>query len=186
MEHRGTKVIETERLFLRPFIVSDAEEMFLSWASDDRVTKYLTWPSHKDSSVTCDVLTSWIPGYQNKNYYNWAIVAKKTNSLIGNISIVEIKEESCSFQVGYCLGYEFWHYGYMSEALSAVIGFLFSEVGALRIEALHDVANGRSGKVMERCGMTRKGVLRGYGRNNTGICDCALWSIMSNEWRAEA
>ncbi len=186
MEHKGTAVIVTDRLELRPFTVCDAEGMFSTWACDDAVTRYLTWPSHGDVSVTRDVLSSWVPHYCEVDYYNWAVVLRDDRRLIGNISVVKIMPEVCSFQIGYCLGRKFWHNGYMSEALSAVIGFLFSEVGALRIEALHDVANGRSGKVMERCGMTREGVLRGYGRNNTGICDCALWSIMSNEWRAEA
>ena len=183
MEHMGTKKIETERLLLRPFAISDAEEMFSSWANDDRVTKYLTWPSHKDSSVTRDILSSWIPCYQKKDYYNWAIAEKGTDRLLGNISVVEIKEESSSFQIGYCLSHGSWNCGYMSEALSAVIGFLFSDVGALRIEALHDVENARSGRVMERCGMTREGILRQYGKNNMGICDCAICSILRREWK---
>ena len=34
MEHKGTKIIETERLLLRPFQIEDAEFMFRNWASD--------------------------------------------------------------------------------------------------------------------------------------------------------
>jgi len=47
MNHKGTETLETERLLLRRFSESDAEAVFRNWASDDEVTKYLTWPSHK-------------------------------------------------------------------------------------------------------------------------------------------
>lgn len=46
MNHIGTKRYETERLILRPFVESDAQSVFENWASDDEVTKYLTWPTH--------------------------------------------------------------------------------------------------------------------------------------------
>ena len=45
LAHKGTQLIETERLILRPFTLSDANDMFKNWASDDEVTKYLTWPN---------------------------------------------------------------------------------------------------------------------------------------------
>ena len=43
MEHIGTKRLETERLILRPFVTEDAAPMFRNWASDPKVTRYLTW-----------------------------------------------------------------------------------------------------------------------------------------------
>ena len=47
MRHMGSKRLETERLLLRPFSVTDAEIMFRNWASDERVTKYLTWQAYE-------------------------------------------------------------------------------------------------------------------------------------------
>ncbi len=38
----GTQQIETPRLILRPFRVEDAEDMFMGWASDSEVTRFLT------------------------------------------------------------------------------------------------------------------------------------------------
>ena len=42
MKHCGTQSIETERLVLRRFSIDDAEAMYINWASDPEVTKYLT------------------------------------------------------------------------------------------------------------------------------------------------
>jgi len=52
MNHKGTVMLETEQLILRRFMIDDAEAMFRNWASDSEVTKYLTWSTHTDSSVS--------------------------------------------------------------------------------------------------------------------------------------
>lgn len=41
------KTLETERLILRPLTVNDAEEAFKNWTSDDEVSKYVRWSTHK-------------------------------------------------------------------------------------------------------------------------------------------
>lgn len=41
MNHKGTITIETNRLILRQFEISDAQHMFDNWAIDGDVTKYL-------------------------------------------------------------------------------------------------------------------------------------------------
>lgn len=52
MNHLGTKTLETERLVLRPFKETDVEDMYQNWASNNNVTKYLTWPTHTSKDIT--------------------------------------------------------------------------------------------------------------------------------------
>ena len=92
MNHLGTVVLETTRLKLRRFTIEDAEGMYRNWASEDEVTKFLTWPTHANVDVTRELLSNWIKEYQNKNYYNWVMELKETGEIIGNISVVLIKE----------------------------------------------------------------------------------------------
>ena len=63
MTHKGTVPLETKRLILRRFTLDDAEAMFNNWASDPEVTKYLTWPTHTDISVSKTVIESWLHLY---------------------------------------------------------------------------------------------------------------------------
>ena len=77
MNHVGTQYIETERLILRRFELSDARAMFDNWASDDEVTKYLTWPAHSGVSVTEQLLEDWVSQYSKNDCYRWAIVLKE-------------------------------------------------------------------------------------------------------------
>jgi ribosomal-protein-alanine N-acetyltransferase len=49
MNHLGSLVIETEHLYLRPFVLEDAPAMFENWASDPETLKYVTWDAHASS-----------------------------------------------------------------------------------------------------------------------------------------
>ena len=68
LTHKGTQTIKTQRLVLRRFRAEDAGAMFANWASDDEVTKYLTWPTHSDLSVSQWVVNDWVSSYDKTNY----------------------------------------------------------------------------------------------------------------------
>lgn len=178
MTHVGTQYIETDRLILRRFERSDAPAMFDNWANDDEVTKYLTWPTHTDVSVTEGILGEWVPQYEDDTFYNWAIVLKDNGpEPVGNISVVRWEKDGQVPVVGYCLGRRWWRQGIMTEALGAVIAFLFEQVGVGRIETYHDPNNPHSGGVMRKCGMAFEGIREKSDRNNQGVCDAAHYSI---------
>ena len=181
MNHVGTIVAETERLILRPFTTNDAEAMFTNWASDDEVTKYLTWPTHKSVDMTTAYLNFVMQKYSQPNHYEWAIELKDSHQLIGAISVVNVVDELESMELGWVLGRKFWGNGYMPEAARRVVDFLFEEVGAKRIAAGHDTNNPKSGRVMQKIGMKFEGIIRQCNKNNQGIVDCARYSILKSE-----
>ena len=185
MENKGTKRLETDRLILRRFRVEDADDMFRNWASDSEVTRFLTWPTHTDVSVTKTLLADWVNQYAQPAYYNWAIELKEDHELIGNISVVKLNEKIQGADIGYCMGRAWWGKGIMPEALKCVITFLFKEVGVNRVAACHDVNNPKSGRVMEKSGMKTEGIWRAAGWNNQGLCDEVWHSILKSEFQEE-
>ena len=180
--HKGTQIIQTERLLLRPFRMDDARAMHKNWASDPDVTKFLTWPTHESPDVSRLVLTEWTANYEKPDYYQWAIELRDLQQPIGSIAVVEQDDEIGKSHLGYCIGKAWWHQGIATEALQAVISFLFREVGMHRIEARHDVNNPHSGMVMQKCGLVFEGIHRQSDRNNQGICDAAWYAILAEEW----
>lgn len=182
MEHKGTKIIETERLILRPFHEDDAEPMFRNWASDPEVTKFLTWPVHENIEVSRQVVKIWVNGYDTPQNYQWAIELKKIREPIGSISAVKTDDRTESATIGYCIGRNWWGQGIMPEALQAVIAFFFSEVNMNCVNACHDPRNPNSGKVMKKCGMVYEGTWRAGGINNQGVCDESWYSILKTEF----
>ena len=182
LNHCGTVRLETDRLILRQFTIMDAEPMFNNWASDPEVTKYLTWPPHPDVEVSKAVLGDWVKSYDQKNYYQWAIVPKDNgDEPIGSISAVGMNDDVDMVHIGYCIGRIWWHQGIMTEALKAVMEFFFDVVGANRIESRHDPRNPHSGMVMKKCGMKYEGTMRSSDRNNQGICDACWYALLKTD-----
>lgn len=178
MTHIGTQYIKTERLILRRFEPSDAQAMFDNWASDSEVTKYLTWPAHADVSVTEGILAQWVPQYAQADCYRWAITLKENGPQpIGSIDVVSWTQDGEVPEIGYCLGKRWWHQGIMTEALGAVLDFLFQRVGVRKVVARHDTNNPHSGGVMRKCGMKFEGIREKSDRNNQGIFDAAHYSM---------
>lgn len=135
MNKIGTKEIGTSRLILRRFTMDDAQDMFDNWASDPEVTKFLTWPAHPNVDVTRMVLESWIPQYEDGGFFQWVIVWKETGKAVGNISVVKLNEQTDAAEIGYCLSRALWGRGVMTEALKAVMAYLFGEAGLNRVAA---------------------------------------------------
>ncbi|MBR6186562.1 MAG: GNAT family N-acetyltransferase [Clostridia bacterium] len=181
MNKIGTGQIQTARLLLRPYTEMDADAIYYGWASDPLVTRFLTWPTHKNADVTKAVLSDWLSRYENGDYFNWAIARKDTGEVIGNIAVVNLEEAAQAAEVGYCLGRAYWGQGVMTEALRAVIDYLFDEAGLNRVAAYHDVNNPASGRVMEKAGMRREGVFRQAKKNNRGLCDVAWYAILKSD-----
>lgn len=185
MEHKGTIRLETDRLILRQFKIEDAENVFNNWASDDEVTKYLTWPTHSSVEMSRSYMEFCINGYNEKNVYQWGMELKNSHELIGNISVVKIIDEIDSVELGWVIGRKWWGNGYTAEAAKRLLEFFFTEVGANRICAGHDVNNPNSGRVMQKIGMKYEGTLRQSGKNNQGIVDMANYSVLREEWKLQ-
>ena len=181
MKHLGTIRLETDRLILRRFTLEDAGSVFKNWASDEEVTKYLTWPTHKTIDVSRGYMDYCVKGYDHPSFYQWGIELKETRELIGNISVVQVTDEIDRLELGWVIGRPYWGNGYTAEAAIIIIAFLFDQVGANCICAGHDVNNPNSGRVMQKAGMKFEGILRQSGRNNQGIVDMARYSILRSE-----
>ncbi len=143
-------VIETERLILRPLTLDDARACF-SWCSDARVTKFMSYPTHTDIRQTID----WIQStFSDDQEWNWAFVLKEEGKVIGTGSIGPNDQMKEYWGMGYNLHYDYWHRGYCTEAMKAMIHFVHNELGVNKIYSYHAIDNPRSGKVMEKCGLT--------------------------------
>jgi ribosomal-protein-alanine N-acetyltransferase len=141
--------LETKRLILRPFELSDAEAMFKNWASDDEVTKYMTWNSHESIETTKMILNIWLEEYEKPERINFGIVLKDTNELIGGIDV-------CGYidgvpVVGYVLSRKYWNNGYMTEALKKLV-VLLKSLGHNQIKIDAMIENIGSNKVIQKCG----------------------------------
>jgi len=181
LTHKGTTELKSERITLRRFVLSDAKSMYKNYATDERVTRFLTWTPYTSVEDVESFIQSVIEEYERPDTYHWVIDVD--GEVIGSISTTSIDEKNCSCEVGYCIAYDYWNKGITSEALGLIMKFLFEEVSMNRIMAKHDVENPASGRVMQKCGMAYEGRLREhYKRHDGTFSDSLVYGILKKEF----
>lgn len=153
------EIIETERLVLRKPRMDDALVIFETYAQDPEVTRYLVWRPHKDLQETEQFLLACGRLWRTGKDFAYAITLKEDDKLIGMFGLHPLK---LKVEVGYALARPYWGQGYMTEVLRAVIAWVFAQPDIFRVQAICDVENIGSARVMEKAGMTREGLLRRY------------------------
>ena len=145
------EIIETNRLILRKFRKDDAFLMYVNWASDPEVTKYLTFPPHENVEVTQMIIDKWLAEYEKEETMRYCITIKGKDEPVGGIDVVNIFDGTP--EIGYCLSRKHWNKGYMSEACKAIIHYL-QEIGYKDICICANVNNIGSNRVIQKCGLT--------------------------------
>ena len=177
--------IRTERLLLRPFRLTDADDVY-AYAKDPEFSRFLPLPSpyeyrHAEIHVARSFLNSW------DTQPTFAISLDDT--VIGGINL-RIDTQIMTADLGYGISREHWGKGLMVEAVSAVINWAFDEFGIAKVGARADFRNRQSWRVMEKLGMKREGVLRSQEPPNpvnpNERVDMVHYGVLREEWERQA
>ena len=153
------ETFQTERLILRKPCMDDAVVILETYAQDPEVTRYLVWKPHKNMQETEQFLLACGQLWRTGKDFAYAITLKENDRLIG---MCDLHPTSFKIEIGYVLAHSYWGQGYMTEVLRALIEWAFSQPEIFRVQAVCDVENIASARVMEKAGMTREGLLRRY------------------------
>ena len=138
------RIIETERLLIRPFSIEDAPAAF-AWLSDPRVNRYMPYSLY----TSVEQAENWIASIK-KDSKEFVFVLKETAFPIGAGS-VKLQEDG-RWEIGYNIRHDCWNRGYTTEAAKALIKWAHEYCGAQHFMARHATANVASGKVLLKCG----------------------------------
>ena len=153
-------MIETDRLILRSFVETDAEDVF----------EYLYEPLVNCFACmkldTVEEAKAEIAKRANETEYYFAIVLKETGKVIGEINAYPENMEPHqdenivldNFSPCWMLNKDYHGKGYAYEAAYAFFDYLFNEKGARRIYAYTEDYNISSQKLCEKLGMRREGM----------------------------
>lgn len=150
----------TPRLFLRKPRLEDATALFRAYASDDRVTPFMTWRTHDCEDETLAFLRSCLDDWSSDTRYTFAI--ELSDGEAGPVGVIDICNRGHRVEFGYVIGRACWGRGYMTEALSTLVNWSLGQPQVWRASAFCDVDNLASARVMEKAGMTFEGILRRY------------------------
>ncbi len=179
--YKDFPTIETDRLFIRKLTMEDAEDMF-DYASNDEVTKYVSWDTHRTIKDTKNFLSYVMDQYCQAKVAPLGVELKETGKLIGTVDFVWWKPDHRTAEIGYVISHRYWGKGICTEAAKALIDFGFNQMNLVRIQARCFVENIASAKVMEKCGMKYEGTLRKDLFSKGKHWDIKMYSILRDEY----
>lgn len=173
-------VLSTPRLTLRFPAMRDVRSVY-AYAADERVSRYVLWNAPRTPDDTRRFLRGIL--YQNRagEGLSFVVVENALNRVIGTSGFVRLDEDNALGEVGYSFARDVWGRGYAAEALAAVMAYGFDALGLHRVEGVCDVRNGASARVMEKCGMTREGMLRGRVMNKGEFADVWMYAAVARD-----
>lgn len=153
------EILRTARLVLRKPTREDAPLLFAAYAQDHDVARYLTWRPHTGVSESEAVIGRFLDVWRDGRGFHWLLFQEGGTELLGAIGV---RGEAPQLELGYVLAQRYWGHGFMSEAVTAVVDWAFSEPSVFRIGAVCDIDNQRSARLLEKAGFEREGVLRSW------------------------
>jgi RimJ/RimL family protein N-acetyltransferase len=173
--------IETARLRLTELKSGDVPHI-VQLASNPRVSDYtinLPFPyAEKDAIYWLNLAYQ---GFKNGTHYIFAIRLKAENACIGGIGLT-LETRFDRAEIGYWLGEPYWNRGYAPEATTAIIRFGFGTLGLNKITSSYLAQNPASGRVMQKCGMTREGELKEHVRKGNVYHALVLYGLTRSDY----
>ena len=125
-------ILETERLILRRWEESDAEDLY-KYASNPDVGPIAGWPPHQSLDESKDVIKNVLNGKEA-----YAICLKEDGKAIGAIELklnghTDMTEKDDECELGYWIGKPFWGQGLMPEAANELLRYAFEDIGCKAI-----------------------------------------------------
>lgn len=144
---------ETERLILRPWMESDAADLY-EYAKDPRVGPAAGWPVHTSVENSRDIIRNVLSAPET-----YAVVLKETGHAVGSAGLkigefsdLDIPDTQAEF--GYWLGVPYWGQGLIPEAVNELMRHGFEDLGLECIWCAYYDGNEKSKRVQDKCGFT--------------------------------
>ena len=166
--------ILTPKCHIRDFKLSDDEQILA--AMDCPEVASMHSGGFRDIPDVRGYIDVLIKEYDAKKFRTLAIADRQSDILLGCITI-DIHKYFPRAELGYWIAIPYRNKGYMTEAVSAVIKYGFTDMGLIRIQAYHSVNNPSSGRVLEKAGMTCEGVMRLYN----GHSDEKMYAVINTD-----
>jgi RimJ/RimL family protein N-acetyltransferase len=132
-----------------------------------------------------DMPRRWLARYEqgrlDRSCEGFAIVDPETAAFLGLALAPAIDHEGRTAELGYVVAPGARGRGVATAALSRLTEWGLSELGALRLELVIDVANAASKRVAGRCGYEREGVLRSVHVKQGLRADVEMWSHLADD-----
>jgi [ribosomal protein S5]-alanine N-acetyltransferase len=176
---RPFPVLRTDRLILRQLAETDAAEIARLCGDREIAAGTLMVPhpySVEDARTWLALDRQW---FEAGTSLVWGIT--EGGALVGTIDLrPECTHERA--ELGYWIGVPFWGRGYATEAARRVLEHAFRDAGLNRVFASPFPWNAASGRVLEKIGLKREGVLRQHVKKWGRYEDLVFYGVTRDEY----
>ncbi len=174
-------ILETERLLIRPIKIEDKKEIF-EYRRDKEMNTYQGWipETMEDVEKFIDQVSKQIN--IPETWFQFVIVQKETEKIVGDIGIHFIGEENKQTEIGCTLNKDFQSKGIATESVKKVIDYLFNELDKHRIITSIDPKNEKSIRLVERIGFRKEAHFVESLFINGKWVDDLIYALLKNEW----
>jgi ribosomal-protein-alanine N-acetyltransferase len=153
--------IETSRLVLSCLDQAHVTDAYRGWMSDPEVTQFL---ETRFSTPGLDSLREYVSAMRiSANQYLFGMFLRDTGAHIGNIKLGPISSVHRRAAIGLIIGEKsVWGHGYASEAIAAISGWAFAELGLDKLSAGSYQSNHGSIRAFQRNGYQVEGIQRSH------------------------
>jgi len=175
--------LETSRLILRRFQESDLVP-FHAYRSDPEIEKYQGWGEFtlEDARQFIANQGTGDPGAPGA-HIQIAIELKSTSEMIGDVYVYTPEREPEQARLGYSIATAHQRHGYATEAVTAMLNYLFGPLSKHRVSAGADAENTASIGLMERLGMRREAHFIQSAWYRGQWTDEVQYAILQSEWQ---
>ncbi len=143
-------MLETKRLFLRPWAEADAESLY-QYAKDPQVGPIAGWPVHTSVTNSREIIRDVLSAPET-----YAVVLKETGKPVGSAGILMGEQSNLPLtntegEIGYWIGVPYWGRGLIPEAVRELIRHGFEELNLTALWCGHFDGNEKSRRVQEKC-----------------------------------
>jgi len=168
-------ILSTPRLRLEPMADAHFDQLH-AINSDPAVMRYITGRPETPAQ-TREMIERVRARWVEWGFSWWSFFERETGEIIGAGCIQYLgRDPAHPHEIGWRLRRDKWHQGLASEAAEAMAGFAFETAGAPLLCAVCDPENLGSARVMQRLGMSYRGVERWYE------ADCAVYQMTRADW----
>ena len=180
------QVLTTERLRVRRFQPGDLDA-FLAMRSDPELARYQSWRA-MDRTEAATFIANMVndePGRPGE-WMQLAIADQVTDAFLGDCALYAKVDDPDVAEIGFTLTRQAQGRGLATEAITALLDYLFQVKVFRRVIAICDVRNHSSYRLLERLGMRREGhMLQSYW-NKGSWTDEYQYAILRDEWLKRA
>ena len=177
----STPTLHTERLLLRPFADSDADELF-ALQSNAEVLRYWDAPPWTERSQVARFMTGCQTMADEGTGARVVLTRRSDGEFVGWCTFNGWNPDYRSASLGYCLTEAAWGRGYATEAARALLTWAFNSLDLNRVQSETDTRNVASARVLEKLGFVREGTLREDCIVNGDVSDSWVYGLLRRDW----